>query len=192
VEIESLEGIDIFTINGFLTPEECADFIAVSEAAGYADAPITTASGFVMRKDIRDNARVIHDDPELAARLFERARPFLPETWFTHWDLVGFNERFRYYRYDPGQKFDRHTDGCFQRDNGERSHLTFMIYLNEGCDGGATAFHNFHPSLLVRPETGKALVFNHRRLHEGMPVIRGRKYVLRTDVMYRRRTRNDG
>jgi len=29
-----------------------------------------------------------------------------------------------------------------------------------------------------------ALVFIHRQLHEGAPVIQGRKYVLRTDVMY--------
>lgn len=29
-----------------------------------------------------------------------------------------------------------------------------------------------------------ALVFVHRHLHEGAPVIAGRKYVLRTDVMY--------
>ena len=39
--------------------------------------------------------------------------------------------------------------------------------------------------LLVTPERGKALVFYHRQLHEGMPVVRGRKYVLRTEVMYR-------
>ena len=37
----------------------------------------------------------------------------------------------------------------------------------------------------MTPERGKALVFYHRQLHEGMPVVRGRKYVLRTDVMYR-------
>jgi prolyl 4-hydroxylase len=39
--------------------------------------------------------------------------------------------------------------------------------------------------LKVRPELGKALVFYHPQLHEGMPVVKGRKYVLRTDVMFR-------
>jgi hypothetical protein len=29
-----------------------------------------------------------------------------------------------------------------------------------------------------------ALVFVHRQLHEGALVLQGRKYVLRTDVMY--------
>lgn len=185
MRLEQLEGIDLFLIHDFLSPAECERFIAASEAEGYGDAPITTSVGFVMRKDIRDNARVVHDDPELASELFERARPFLPPTWFT-WELAGFNERFRYYRYDPGQRFNRHLDGYYERPNGKRSHLTFMIYLNGGCEGGATAFHDLRPKLLVTPEAGKALVFNHRRLHEGMPVLSGRKYVLRTDVMYRR------
>jgi hypothetical protein len=39
--------------------------------------------------------------------------------------------------------------------------------------------------LRVRPEPGKALVFYHYLSHEGAPVTAGRKYVLRTDVMYR-------
>jgi hypothetical protein len=69
--------------------------------------------------------------------------------------------------------------------NGEQSHFTFLVYLNDGFEGGATAFHESRASLLVTPEAGKALVFYHRQLHEGMPVVRGRKYFLRTDVMYR-------
>jgi hypothetical protein len=40
------------------------------------------------------------------------------------------------------------------------------------------------PRLEIKPERGMALVFVHRQLHEGAPVVQGRKYVLRTDVMY--------
>ncbi len=47
------------------------------------------------------------------------------------WTPAGLNERLRLYRYDVGQKFDWHRDGCFERDNGERSQFTFMIYLND-------------------------------------------------------------
>jgi predicted 2-oxoglutarate/Fe(II)-dependent dioxygenase YbiX len=184
VEKEQLDYDRIFVIHDFLSPAECAEFIARSEAAGYGDAPITTAAGFVMRKDVRNNERVIADDPELATALFERARPFLPAEWFG-WELVGFNERWRYYRYDPGQYFAPHTDGYFQRDNGERSHLTFMIYLNGGCEGGETCFDHGRRTLRVTPKAGMALVFYHKMLHEGAAVEKGRKYVLRTDVMYR-------
>ena len=31
---------------------------------------------------------------------------------------------------------------------------------------------------------GQVLIFEHRQLHEGAPVLAGKKYVLRTDVMY--------
>lgn len=182
---EPLDGDYIFVLRNFCTPEECAAFIAQSEQAGYDEATITTASGFVMDKDVRDNARLILDDVELARRLWQRAQEFLPGR-MRNWQATGFNERFRFYRYDPGQKFAPHWDGCFRRDNGEQSQLTFMVYLNDDFAGGHTKFYldNGTPRLEVQPERGMALVFVHRQLHKGAPVVRGRKYVLRTDVMY--------
>jgi predicted 2-oxoglutarate/Fe(II)-dependent dioxygenase YbiX len=182
---EQLDGDRVFVIPGFLSPEECDRFIALSEEKGFEDAPITTMGGFVVRKDIRDNERLMIDDPALATELFERARPFLVPEWFS-WELAGFNERLRYYRYDPGQKFAPHFDGYYERPNGERSHFTFMAYLNDGFEGGETVFRQHTPVIRIRPESGMALVFYHKQLHEGAPVISGRKYVLRTDVMYRR------
>jgi predicted 2-oxoglutarate/Fe(II)-dependent dioxygenase YbiX len=185
VDKELLDYERIFVIRDFLSAEECERFIARSEQQGYGDAPITTAAGFVMRKDIRNNERVMLDDPALATELFERARPLLVEEW-RGWKLVGFNERWRFYRYDSGQTFAPHYDGYYERDNGERSHFTFMLYLNDDFQGGSTVFHEMRPALRVRPERGMALVFYHKQLHEGAPVDKGRKYVLRTDVMYRR------
>jgi hypothetical protein len=38
----------------------------------------------------------------------------------------------------------------------------------------------------VKPKPGMTLVFQHELWHEGAPVTRGRKYVLRTDVLYRK------
>jgi predicted 2-oxoglutarate/Fe(II)-dependent dioxygenase YbiX len=133
---------------------------------------------------VRDNQRLLVDDPELATARRDRAKGLLVEEWFGS-KAVGLNERFRFYRYDPGQRFTPHMDGCFQRDNGQQSQFTFLVYLNDGFEGGATAFHESRASLVMTPERGKALVFYHRQVHEGMPVVRGRKYVLRTDVMYR-------
>src|SRR6266542_991899 len=120
----SLDRDRIFVIHEFLTAGECGAFVEKSERAGYEEATITTPAGFVMAKEIRDNARLIVDDASLAERWWQRARPFLPES-SEEWRAVGFNERFRFYRYDPGQKFAPHYDGYFRRDNGERSHLTF-------------------------------------------------------------------
>jgi predicted 2-oxoglutarate/Fe(II)-dependent dioxygenase YbiX len=182
---EELLGERAYVIHDFLTPQECADFIAFSETEGYGDAPLTTARGFVIDKEVRNNTRVMVDDFTLAAMLFERAKPLLPAQ-FGGWDVVGFNERFRYYRYDVGQTFAPHYDGTFYRKYHEESRLTFMIYLNADFEGGTTEFYRDSgtPKLTVRPESGMALVFEHLQLHEGAPVTSGRKYVLRTDVMY--------
>ena len=38
----------------------------------------------------------------------------------------------------------------------------------------------------IVPRAGMALLFQHRVLHEGAPVRSGVKYVLRSDLMYRR------
>jgi predicted 2-oxoglutarate/Fe(II)-dependent dioxygenase YbiX len=189
---ELLLDEDIFLIREFLTPGECAEHIRLSEDAGYDDAPITTGRGAVVRKDVRNNDRVMIDDPTLATELFARAEPFLPAD-FLNWMAVGLNERFRYYRYTTGQKFDWHFDGPFTRDTGESSKLTFMIYLNDGFLGGETVFNlkrhgvvrDTDPVLRVFPTAGTALVFRHDVLHTGAMVLDGVKYVIRTDVMYR-------
>ena len=42
--------------------------------------------------------------------------------------------------------------------------------------------------MVVKPRQGMALIFAHPLLHKGEPVVSGRKYVLRTDVMCVRRS----
>jgi prolyl 4-hydroxylase len=172
-----------FTVDGVMTADECAAMIARIDALGTEAAPISTGAGFVMRPDVRNNTRVIIDDPALAQLLFDRVASRLPSPLC---DLtpVGANERFRCYRYAPGQKFSPHYDGAFVRDDSECSLLTFMVYLNEGFEGGNTAFLDFDASAM--PKTGRALLFQHQVLHEGCQVLTGTKYVLRSDVMYRR------
>ena len=91
-------------------------------------------------RDIRDNARLLLDDPALAERLWERAQPLIPRN-INDWKALGLNERFRFYRYDVGQKFAPHFDGYFSRGDNERSQLTFMVYLNADFTGGETRFY---------------------------------------------------
>jgi len=170
-----------FTLDDILDPIACTDLIARIEAAGPAAAPITTASGFVMAPHIRNNTRVVFDDPALADRLFARIAPHVPAQ-LCGMQAVGANERFRAYRYEPGQRFAPHRDGAFARTDRERSLLTFMVYLNDGFAGGDTAFHEH--GVVARPHTGRALLFQHLLLHEGCTVTSGVKYVLRSDVMF--------
>lgn len=172
---------EVFTVSDFFTHQECDSHIAFSESIGFDEAPINTALGPVIRKDVRNNTRVIHDDQRYADDLWSRIPDYVPHK-IGDWNVCGVNERLRYYRYEIGQLFDWHFDGYFQRVSGERSHLTFMVYLNDDFEGGETTIER----LTVKPEKGMALFFIHHLRHRGEPVISGRKYVLRTDVMYRK------
>ncbi len=177
------EGHSIVTVTEAIPPALCSELVARAEGIGFADAPITTGFGFVMAPEVRNNTRVMVDDHALARTLWERLEPTLPAR-LGPWAIVGLNERFRFYRYEVGQRFAWHRDGAFERPSGERSRLTLMLYLNDDFEGGDTEF-DVGERLAVRPETGMALLFSHPVRHQGASVTRGQKYVLRTDVMYR-------
>jgi predicted 2-oxoglutarate/Fe(II)-dependent dioxygenase YbiX len=184
---QCLDGEQVFVIPQFLSGDECEHLIVLSETLGYCDAPITTPAGFVMQKDVRDNLRVMHDNTEMATQFYLRLEPFLVKT-IEAWQASGLNERWRFYRYDVGQTFRPHYDGCYRRSDIEESLFTFMIYLDEDFEGGETNFYHEDGQLrlTVEPSRGMALIFWHNQLHEGAPVLKGRKYVVRSDVMYRR------
>ena len=173
----------VFTVADVLSPAECEQALARIEAIGPSAAPITTARGFVHAPKIRNNTRVMFDDADLAAELFARVRPALPDP-LVRMHPVGANERFRGYRYGPGQRFVEHYDGAFRRSPVEESQLSFMVYLDEGCGGGDTWFLDL--DIRITPRRGLALLFQHRLLHAGCEVTAGVKHVLRSDVMYSR------
>ncbi len=169
----------IWTIDHFLSDRECDDLILFSEQKGYSEADVGLKSGAKMMKNIRDNYRLIYEDEKLSKDLWAIAEA-------THSFIVdgksplGINERFRFYRYDSGQRFKRHIDGRFKRNDTEESRITFMIYLNDDYTGGETRFND----VVIQPRKGMALFFIHEQKHESIPITDGVKYVLRSDVMY--------
>ncbi len=169
-------------IDGILSSTECSDLISRIEAQRPALAPITTSRGPVISTETRNNSRVMFDDAPLSSLLFERARPQVPEQAMGM-RAVGANERLRCYKYEPGQWFKPHYDGAFVRSPIERSLYTFMVYLNDDFEGGTTDLLGL--GLSIEPKVGRALLFQHHILHEGCEVLRGIKYVVRSDVMYR-------
>jgi prolyl 4-hydroxylase len=169
----------IFTISDVLAPAECNEMVARANVVGFDTATINASAGPRIDKDARNNDRVIVDDFGTARRLWQRVGEFMPRM-LSGRQVRGLNERLRFYRYSPGQKFSWHADAPFARENGELSLLTFMIYLNDGYEGGATRFD----SVVVEGRLGMALVFEHGLIHEGSEVRTGTKYVLRSDVMF--------
>ena len=173
----------IITAHNVLNPEECQQLIARIDAGSPTMATINTRSGVRVKPGVRNNERVIFDDPVLANLLLDRARKHIPLE-IHGMTLCGANERLRCYRYRPGMRFAPHSDDAFYRNEFEQSWYSFLVYLNEGFQGGNTTFL-VEPEVSIRPETGMGLLFQHPLIHEGSEVTSGTKYVVRTDVMYR-------
>ena len=173
----------IWTIDNFLTEKECEELIFISEHKGYDEATVSLASGAKMMKGIRNNYRLMHSDINLANKYWEKLSGFCPDK-IEDCIAIGLNEQFRFYKYEPDQRFKRHIDGRFKRNEFEESRITFMIYLNDNYSGGETKFND----VTITPKTGTALCFNHEQKHEGVIIEEGEKYVLRSDVMYKKIT----
>jgi hypothetical protein len=63
-----------------------------------------------------------------------------------------------------GEIFKPHFDGEFSRNNSDTSFFTFIIYLNDGFDGGHTTFFKNDDAkqpIRVVPKRGTALLFYH-------------------------------
>ncbi|RUP50840.1 hypothetical protein BC936DRAFT_137475 [Jimgerdemannia flammicorona] len=119
------------------------------------------------------------------------------------WRADGLNEVWRLVRYETGGHFGPHRDGVLVTDLNRRSMKTFMFYLNGDFEGGTTNFVDDQDlytdevtgkirardgtiASRVRPEAGMALVFNHGLLHEGDVLLSGKKYILRSEIMFSR------
>ncbi len=104
-----------------------------------------------------------------------------------------YSEGIQAQRYDVGQQFKPHWDyyepdtHVYQRFASVRGNRTwtFMIYLNEDLDGGATRFTEI--DFAVRPKTGMAVIWNNLNSdgsvnpatkHCGEPVTRGCKIII--------------
>lgn len=183
-------ALSVFVIETpeFVSADFCQRIIDRANDQGFHAATVTTEQGTAVAADVRNNDRVIFDDPQFARELWPSVARLFPKPFQDH-RAIGLNERFRVYRYGPGQFFDWHQDGTFRKDDNTVSKFTMMIYLNYAFEGGGTSFADvFSPHVfqdfVIAPATGKALFFHHPLSHRGDPVVTGEKYVLRTDVMF--------
>ncbi|KAF0694548.1 Aste57867_14588 [Aphanomyces stellatus] len=179
----------VLVLENVLSAQECRALIATSEASGFSQALLNVGGGReVLCTEIRNSDRCMLDDAAAAAIIWGRIRSFLPATFNGH-EVVGVNERLRFLRYDPGQEFKPHVDGSYCRpDKTEMSFLTIQLYLNggQGLVGGATTIFDKNGDVDIQPAVGRALIFQHRGVcHAGGPVVHGRKYTIRSDIMCR-------
>jgi prolyl 4-hydroxylase len=175
---------DAYTLDDFLPPKECARIIALTShhlqpsTLSYAspDGAFRTSNTCHLCNLKSPVASDI--DARICKTLGIRAE---------------YSEGIQAQRYDAGQQFKPHWDyfepdtDAFRRLAGVRGNRTwtFMVYLNEGMEGGATRFTVIDHA--VKPKTGMALFWNNLNadgspnsatMHCGEPVLSGCKIII--------------
>jgi prolyl 4-hydroxylase len=187
-------GLPLWHVEALFSKERCDALIR------RADSTATSAHGVERDRawhagNGTKNSRVVVWDRKLATELWDRLGKQLPKI-VEGYELKYINPCFRYSRYEPGGYIGVHVDGHnydHPADGGEDTVnvLTLNIFLNSGdFDGGETLFFEHVPPpkkgplrLCASPVAGNAALFHRGNLHCGSRVQRGRKYLLRTDVM---------
>ena len=121
-------------------------------------------------------------------------------------------DKLRVYKYEVGDSFPEHIDYKVKRtifrDGREyiqQSFLSLLVYLNEDFEGGQTGYWPDHNGIhcrflraeeklgskkshqiMIKPKTGMMVVQDQNILHEGLPTLKGNKYILRTDIIHER------
>ncbi len=134
-----LPGFDGLTIKHALTPQECREWIATAEQAGY----VRNGQDGQMFAGNRQRATV--HSAALADRLWERIKPFLPER--EHDDAaykydfngpkrripsgtyvpVGVSDFVRFSKYSPGGHFTCHKDTTYVRGEEHAGLMTILV-----------------------------------------------------------------
>ncbi|KAG9661450.1 hypothetical protein KCU95_g19412, partial [Aureobasidium melanogenum] len=166
--------LQAFVIDNALTSSECTTLLSAAELSGtWQRAMIQVGNGRQRQEDDqRKCGRLIWDSSDVAQRIWNRIKSFVPEIAKLDrqaeitggsavmrgevWEASRLNERMRFLRYEGGEYFRVHEDGVYQTaDGSERSFFTFHLYLNghgeinnasatddDTLQGGATTFHS--------------------------------------------------
>jgi prolyl 4-hydroxylase len=143
---------NVYEINSFLSSTECDDLINLSESLGYKKADVQTKSGRQLLTTVRNNERVDYYSEEFSCEYWKRSSSFqLPI--YEQKSAVGISPYFRFYKYQPGQRFNMHKDGR-QLVGKNETLFTFLI-----CVGRETLFRE--GNLKICHKKGTAIFFEH-------------------------------
>ena len=176
--------LDLYTLDDFLKPPDCARLIAL---IGHHLSPSTVAHDYGdPQVRISQTAFLSFTRSPLAAEIDARICRTLGIR-------AEYSEGIQAQRYEVGGHFKPHCDyfsadadvhrsACSVR--GNRT-WTFMVYLNDGMEGGATRFTEI--DRVIQPKTGMAVLWNSLHAdgspnpasrHCGEPVTRGHKIII--------------
>ncbi|SCV00262.1 LAMI_0G03928g1_1 [Lachancea mirantina] len=183
----------VITIDKFLDFKACQCLVTTFEGSGLMGKFHTKGTKDYAK---RSNKRFSCHDQEFAQLLWVKLSDCLLQEPHIANELgfnkaQGLNPQLRVYCYDKDDHFDKHYDDSVQVHNVGTTQWTLLIYLTGGdpLSGGNTIFYDeftkaptgFHPT------QGLALLHKHGNdclLHEAQRVIKGQKWVLRSDVIF--------
>ena len=174
--------LQLYTLDGFLDATECDALISL---INQRLRPSTVTFGDRSYRTSRTCDLSLLDSPVVAAVDEKIAR-----TLGIQREYAEINQG---QRYDVGQQFKVHTDYFAPGTDEYREHCsargnrtwTFMVYLNEGMEGGGTQFPVI--DRIFQPKRGRAVIWNNlnpdgtpnpNTLHCGMPVTSGHKVII--------------
>lgn len=211
---QNLDGVPgAYQLLNVLSAAECQQLIELSEGLGYLqDAAVS------LPRHVRHNDNVVWITDETTDALIWQRVASLAAQQLENFDgkkPLGLNARFRFYRYAKGDYFSNHTDGAWPGSrvidgqlianayDDRYSQMSFLIYLNDDFEGGATRFFvrpnqsSSRESSMgdqvtevdVRTPAGAVLCFPHglhplHCVHSSIPITRGTKYIIRTDMLF--------
>ncbi len=174
--------------DNFLTEAEIELLLEKADAEGnYGPADVRQPDGtYKMIPSYRTNDRGVLVLPTVANGWYERFKSYLPDIRFH--SPCALDKVIKFYRYKKGDFFNWHKDGAINGDNGEKSKVTFMVYLS---NTGVTEYDFGGQIVTVESLRGRMVLFNHKILHRSPPLEDGIKISCRSDVLYRMNLPNE-
>ncbi|KAL3784709.1 hypothetical protein HJC23_007718 [Cyclotella cryptica] len=185
-------------ISDALSPEECAELIQRAKDQSYDDVLIRQ-DGMKASQHVAKCSRAIVKDFDLAEELFQRimdalenipelAEKFVDAPWMkkkvdTPLRATGVNDNLHFLKFGVGESIAPLRDSTVTRGN-ETSCVTMHVYLNDNFKGGVTSFKGDRRYFDIKPKMGSILIFDQDLRHEECEVTKGKRYFMRTDVMY--------
>jgi len=176
--------LDLYTLDDFLSRQECERIVAL--ISHHLQPSVVSYVSDDKSFRTSQTAELCHLRSPVALNLDDKICRTLGIR-------TEYSEGVQAQRYDAGQQFKPHWDHYhpgterYNRYAGVRGNRTwtFMVYLNEGMEGGGTYFTEI--DLRITPKLGMALFWNNlmpdgspnpATMHCGEPVISGHKVII--------------
>lgn len=180
------EDPKIYTIDKFLSDEECQHFIDISREKFQRSLVTSNEGNFASTQRTSQNYWLPHDKDEITLRIAKKIAVLVnyPLDNAEMYQIIYYTKNQQYYNHCDGWHFNKSDESKMCLLRGGQRMVTALVYLNDVEAGGGTLFSKLNIS--VAPKRGKLLVFynckdrtnviNTMTEHAGTQVIEGEKY----------------